>query len=75
MTGMVDAVAEGVGAGMLLCPLAQTRKELVCLAPPDPKLDAQVWLLTHPSLRNVARIRVFTQFIAERLLQDPRLGH
>jgi DNA-binding transcriptional LysR family regulator len=75
MTGMVDAVAEGVGAGMLLCPLAQARKELVCLAPPDPKLDAQVWLLTHPSLRNVARIRVFTQFIAERLLQDPRLGH
>jgi DNA-binding transcriptional LysR family regulator len=75
MSGIVDAVAHGVGAGVLLCPLAEPRKELVRLAPPDPSLDSQTWLLTHPSLRNVARIRVFTQFMAERLLADPRLAH
>ena len=75
MAGMVEAVAQGVGAGMLPCPLADARKELERLAPPESGFDAQTWLLTHPSLRNVARIRVFTQFIAERLMQDPRLVH
>lgn len=75
MSGIVDAVAQGVGAGLLLCPLAEARKELVRLAPPDPALDSQTWLLTHPTLRNVARIRVFTQFIAARLQADPRLAH
>jgi DNA-binding transcriptional LysR family regulator len=75
MSGIVDAVAHGVGAGILLCPLAEPRKELVRLAPPDPSLDSQTWLLTHPSLRNVARIRVFAQFMAEKLLADPRLAH
>jgi len=75
MAGMVEAVAQGVGAGMLLCPLAEPRPELQQLAPPDPGLDSQTWLLTHPSLRNVARIRVFTQFVGDGLSQDPRLAH
>ena len=75
LVGMVDAVAHGVGAGLLLCPLADARSELVRLAPPDPALDTQVWILTHPDLRQVARMRVFTQFVFDALSVDVRLAH
>ena len=75
LSWMVDAVAQGVGAGLLLCPLADQRKELVRLAPPDPELDTQIWILTHPDLRQVARIRAFTQHLYEALSADPRLAH
>jgi DNA-binding transcriptional LysR family regulator len=75
LTGMADAVEHGFGVGLLLCPLAEARAELVQLAPPDPALDTQVWILTHPDLRQVARIRVFTQFLLDALSVDPRLAH
>ncbi|HEX6706940.1 MAG TPA: LysR family transcriptional regulator [Albitalea sp.] len=75
LVGMVDAVVHGAGVGMLLCPLADARAELVRLAPPDPALDTQIWILTHPDLKQVARIRAFTQFLFESLSVDPRLAH
>jgi len=75
LVGMVDAVTHGVGVGLLLCPLADARSELVRLAPPDPALDTQVWILTHPDLRQVARMRAFTQFVFDALSADVRLAH
>ena len=75
LVGMVDAVAHGLGVGMLLCPLADARSELVRLAPPDPAFTTQVWILTHPDLRQVARIRAFTQFVFDALSVDVRLAH
>jgi DNA-binding transcriptional LysR family regulator len=73
--GMVDAVAHGLGIGLLLCPLADARAELVRLAEPEPALDTGIWVLTHPELREVARVRAFTQFLADALRADPRLRH
>jgi molybdate transport repressor ModE-like protein len=73
--GMVDAVAGGVGVGLLLCPLADDRPELVQLAPPDPAFDLPIWILTHPDLKQVARIRAFTQFLFDELSVHPRLKH
>jgi len=75
LVGMVDAVVHGLGVGLLLCPLADARSELVQLAPPDRALDTQVWILTHPDLRQVARMRVFTQFVFDALSVDVRLAH
>ena len=75
LVGMVDAVVHGLGVGLLLCPLADARSELVRLAPPDPALDTQVWILTHPDLRQVARMRAFTQFVFDALSVDVRLAH
>jgi DNA-binding transcriptional LysR family regulator len=75
LVGMVDAVAHGLGVGLLLCPLADEHSELVRLAPPDPALATQVWILTHPDLRQVARIRAFTQFVFDALSVDVRLAH
>jgi len=75
LVGMVHAAEQGLGAAMLLCPLADARPGLVRLAEPDPALDTQVWILTHPDLRQVARIRAFAQFMFEALRADPRLVH
>jgi DNA-binding transcriptional LysR family regulator len=72
LLGMVAAVEAGLGAGMLLCLLADTRPGLVRLADPDPALDTDVWILTHPDLRRVQRIRVFTAFVFDGLAA--RLG-
>jgi len=72
---MADAVAAGFGVGWLLCPLADARPGLVQLQPPQDELDTQIWVLTHPNLRRVARIRALTDFLYDRLSIDPRLKH
>lgn len=71
--GMVEAVACGAGAGLLVCPVADRREELVQLAPADPSLGWDIWILTHPELRQVARIRAFTDFLFEALQQEGTL--
>ena len=75
LVAMVDAVKHGVGAAMLLCPLADGDKDLVRLAPPAAAMDTQVWVLTHPDLRNVARVRAISEFLYERLSKDAKLVH
>ncbi len=75
LVGMAEAVARGHGAGMLLCPLAARHPELVPLAEPDDALDTQIWVLSHPDLRQVARVRAFTRFLHDALRDDPALAH
>lgn len=75
LLGMADAVAAGAGVGMLLCPLGDARRELVRLEDPLPALDTEVWVLTHPDLKRVARVRAFTEFMFEALSGDERLEH
>jgi len=67
LAGMVDAVRQGLGVGMLLCLLGDQERELVRLASPDEALDTQVWVLTHPDLKSVARIKALTDYLYERL--------
>jgi DNA-binding transcriptional LysR family regulator len=75
LVAMAQAVAAGVGVGWLLCPLADARAGLKQLQPPRAELDTQLWVLTHPDLRRVARIKAFTDFLHEHLSVDPRLAH
>jgi DNA-binding transcriptional LysR family regulator len=75
LVAMAQAVANGVGAGWLLCPFGDADDRLDRLLEPLPELDTRVWVLTHPDLRRVARIRALTDFLVERLSGDPRLVH
>jgi len=75
LVGMADAAAHGLGAAMLLCPLGDARPGLVRLAEPDAAMDTQIWILTHPDLRQVARVRAFSQFMFEALSADAALQH
>lgn len=71
LRGMADAVEAGIGAGMVLCVLADERPKLVQLAPPVAALDTDVWILTHPDLRRVGRIRALTEFLHGALASHP----
>jgi DNA-binding transcriptional LysR family regulator len=61
------------GVGLALLPSDQVRPGLERLFPVEPAFPAALWLLTHPDLRRVVRIRVFIEYLSERLRADPRL--
>jgi len=67
LVGMASAVRAGVGIGMLLTLLADHDDQLVRIREPEPQLDTDVWILTHADLKQVPRIRLFTDFMYERL--------
>ena len=72
MLGMQTAVRHGTGLAVLPCYLGDSDPELMRLTDPLSELAVPLWLLTHPDLRRVSRIRVFTQDIGEYIRQ--RLG-
>ncbi len=67
LVAMVEAVRQGMGLGPLLCLLAEQTRELVRVAGPFEEMDTQTWILTHPDLKSVARIKALTDFLYERL--------
>ncbi|RAR63013.1 LysR family transcriptional regulator [Onishia taeanensis] len=69
MLGMFSAVREGAGVAVLPCYLADADSRLVRLSEPLAELSTDLWLLTHPDLRRVARIRAFLDFIAEAVIE------
>jgi DNA-binding transcriptional LysR family regulator len=75
LVGMVDAVRNGMGVGMLLCLLGDGERDLVRLAEPVKELETDVWILTHPALKGVARIKAFTEFLCDRLRASDKLLH
>ena len=70
LSAMVESVHAGLGVGFLLCFLGDRERALVRVAEPMATLDTQLWILTHPDLRRVARIRAFTEFLYESLRND-----
>lgn len=62
------------GVGLALLPSDQHNPDLQRLFPVEPRFSGQLWLLTHPDLRHVARIKTFMEFLTERLKNDPRLS-
>lgn len=62
--GLAEAVESGIGIGHLPCFIGDVRPTLVRLAEPDPGFAADLWLLTHPDLRQSARVRVFLDYLA-----------
>lgn len=69
----IDLVKHGHGVALLLCFLAEPEPGLLRLTEPNPLFDTDIWLLSHPDLRQVARIRAFTEFIARCAAADPLL--
>ena len=67
----IAVVQAGYGIAPLLCFLAEQKPDLVRMTEPNPLFDTDIWLLSHPDLRQVARIRAFTDLIARRVAADP----
>ncbi|GAB3256048.1 LysR family transcriptional regulator [Chitinimonas naiadis] len=75
LVGMLHCVRADMGAAMLLCPLGDAEPGLKRLGEPNPALDTEIWVLTHPDMRRVARVRALTDFLYVRLSQDAHLQH
>ena len=74
-SSVTAGVAAGTGAGWLLCPLADSLQALERVAEPPAEFDTQLWVLAHPDLRRVARVKALTDFLYARLTEDARLQH
>ncbi len=64
LQGMLAGVRDGIGVAVLPCYLADGDARLVRLSDTLPELANDLWLLTHPDLRRVERIRTFMEFVA-----------
>ena len=68
--GSVEAVKQGIGVACLPCYLA-SYYQLSPLTKAFPMRE--LWLLQHPNLRELTRIRVFIDWLKEQLLHDKEL--
>jgi len=61
LLGLRAAIQAGAGIGILPLYVGEADPELLRLSAPIPELSTQLWLLTHPDMRRVARIKTFIE--------------
>lgn len=69
VSGLAEAIEAGIGVGYLPCVVGDTRPGLARLGPLAPALGNNLWLLSHPDLRGVARVRVMLDFLAAEMVK------
>jgi DNA-binding transcriptional LysR family regulator len=62
----------GIGVGLLPTFMEARLPELVPVSDPIPEVAVPVWMLTHPDLRQTARVRVFMQHVGDALAERLR---
>ncbi|MGR3320413.1 MAG: LysR family transcriptional regulator [Pseudooceanicola sp.] len=62
-----NAAAEGIGLTFLPCYVGDMDDRLIRVSDPFENLDMELWVLTHPDLRNTARIRAMMAFLYDAL--------
>ncbi len=70
LRAVVQAVASGLGLGILPCFLADSRPDLQRLSGPEPVLTRELWLLTHAEMRDVPRIRAVSDWLLTIVKED-----
>lgn len=77
----LQAIRAGAGLGILPCFVGDEDPGLVRLTAPVDELAADQWLLVHPDLKGVARVRLAMEWIrstfreSRRALEGPRSPH
>jgi DNA-binding transcriptional LysR family regulator len=64
LLGLCHAARAGLGLAALPCYLGDSTPGLVCVHEPIAAMETALWILTHEDLRRAARIRAFTEFVA-----------
>ena len=67
MIGLAEAAAGGAGLVLLPCYVGTAVPGSRSSARRCPELEGELWLLTHPDLRNTARVRAFLDFCADEI--------
>jgi DNA-binding transcriptional LysR family regulator len=70
--GLAEAVEAGTGIGPVPCFIADASPNLVRLSDSNPDFSAGLWLLTHPDLRQSARVRAFMDFMAAEIAKQKK---
>lgn len=70
--GALALLRTGMGATLLPEFVAQDTGGLVPLSAPIDELQTPLWILTHPDLRNSARVRAFMQTVGDELVRMVR---
>jgi DNA-binding transcriptional LysR family regulator len=74
--GMLLTVKSGVGIGPLPLQVGDLEEDLVRVLDPVPESMASIYLLVHPDLRNVPRVRALFDFMVSEVDSfRPLLGH
>ncbi len=68
VTTLREAIASGIGIGLLPCFEGDSDPALARLREPEPELRADLWLLTHQDLRRAARVRAFMDHVAAAMM-------
>ncbi|MFM9974086.1 MAG: LysR family transcriptional regulator [Beijerinckiaceae bacterium] len=71
--GLSQAVEAGIGVSFLPSFIGDQSTRLKRLLPAPITFDSSLWLLTHPDLKNSARIRAFVDFMARELMKQKAL--
>jgi DNA-binding transcriptional LysR family regulator len=67
--GLSQAVESGIGLGFLPCFIGDQSPNLDRLIKAPMVFDTSLWLLTHPDLKNSARVRAFVDFMGRELMK------
>lgn len=62
----------GIGVGVLPTFMQASNPELIPVSDPIPDLAAPVWMLTHPDLRQTARVSAFIRHVGDAMAQRLR---
>jgi DNA-binding transcriptional LysR family regulator len=73
LLAITAAARAGMGVAALPCYLGDADPQLRRIAEPCRELDVPLWLLTHPDLKRVARIRAVLDFLAQRITEQRAL--
>ncbi len=65
-----NAIAAGMGIGFLPCYVGDVDDRLIRVTETFPHLDMKLWILTHPDLRNTARVRALMTHLYDDLAYD-----
>lgn len=66
---MAAMLRTGIGVGLLPTFMEAKHPDLVAVSDVIPELSVPVWMLTHPDLRQTARVRAFMEHVGDRLAQ------
>lgn len=67
LLALLQAAKAGVGMTVLPCYLGDAEPSLQRIGAPLPEAAVPLWLITHPDLRQVRRVRVLGEFLWQRL--------
>lgn len=73
MVALYGGVKAGMGVSLLPCFIGETDPSLIRFAKCSSKTYRDIWVLTHPDLKNVERVRRFMSFVGDALKRDEEL--